>query len=130
MFVAEGQAFGNKPAPAPPGCTAVSPRIPPVWARPRWGIAFTRFRGAEAHCVSSWPVPLNPALRGGLARPGRVAHGIADGRGQSGRLGHQRVVGRSVVLLVEDSRRPCGLVVDEIVATNAPVPPGGDGLRS
>jgi hypothetical protein len=118
MFVSEGQAFGNKPAPAPPGMfgrfAADSTRLDPA---AQGALRSTAFTVAEAHLRFVLAGPADPALRAVLLDQGRVVRTASP----SGAVAvvdwdTSELVGRSVVLLVEDQSPTGGLVVDEIVA--------------
>jgi len=49
IFVAEGEAFGNGPAPRAPGCTAALLRIPPAGPGCAGDVAFRTFHGDQSH---------------------------------------------------------------------------------
>jgi len=118
MFVAEGQAFGNKPRPRLPGCTAVSAADSTRLGPAALGDCVHAFRGCRGA----------PAFRPGRSRlirrcgvvlldQGRVVRTASPtGAAKVVDWDTSELVGRSVVLLVEDQSATGGLVVDEIVA--------------
>jgi hypothetical protein len=118
MFVAEGEAFGNKPAPAPPGMygrfAADSTRLGPA---AQGALRSTPFTVAEAHLRFVLSGPADPALRVALLDEGQTLR-TASPAGATTVVDWNTsdLMGRSVVLLVEDESPTGGLAVDEIVA--------------
>jgi hypothetical protein len=118
MFVAEGEAFGNKPAPAPPDMygrfAADSTRLGPA---AQGALRSAPFPVAESHLRFVLSGPADPALRVVLLDEGKVERKASPtGAVSVIDWNTSDLVGRSVVLLVEDQSPTGGLVVDEIVA--------------
>jgi hypothetical protein len=118
MFVPEGEAFGNKPAPAPPGMygrfAADSTRLGPAALGALRSAPFTV---AESHLRFVLSGPADPALRVVLLDEGQVVRKASPtGAATVVDWNTSDLVGRSVVLLVEDQSPTGGLAVDEIVA--------------
>jgi len=116
-FVTEGEAFARGPAPAPPGMygrhAADSTRLGPAAQGALRSAPFTLDR---AHLRFALSGPVDPALRVALLDDGKVVRAASP----SGAVAvvdwdTSDLVGRSVVLLVEDRSPTGGLVVDEIV---------------
>ena len=118
MFVSEGQAFGNKPAPAPPDMfgrfAADSTRLGPAALGALRSAPLTV---AESHLRFVLSGPADLALRVVLLDEGKVVRTASpNGAAAVVDWNTSESVGRSVVLLVEDQSPTGGLVVDEIVA--------------
>jgi hypothetical protein len=118
IFTTEGQAFGNGPAAAPPGMygrfAADSTRLGPAAQGALRSAPFTLDRAHLRFVLSG---PADPALRVVLFDEGKVARG-ASPTGATAVVDWDTsdLIGRWVVLVVEDQSPTGGLVVDEIVA--------------
>jgi hypothetical protein len=118
IFVAEGEAFGNGPAPAPPGMygrfAADSSRLGPAAQGALRSAPFTVDR---AHLRFALSGPVDPALRVALLDQSKLVR-TASPTGAAAVVDWDTsdLVGRSVVLLIEDQSPTAGLAVDEIVA--------------
>jgi hypothetical protein len=117
-FSVEGQAFGPAPAPAPPGMfgrfAADSTRLGPA---AQGALRFSPFTVDRAHLRFALAGPADPALRVQLISDGGPVRS-ASPTGASAMIDWDTsdLVGREVVLLVEDRSATGGLVVDEVVA--------------
>ena len=118
MFFAEGEAFGNKPAPAPPGMygrfAADSARLGPA---AQGALRSAPFTIAESHLRFVLSGSADAGLRVVLLDEGNAVRTASPtGAAKVVDWNTSDLVGRSVVLLVEDKSPTGGLVVDEIVA--------------
>ena len=118
IFVAEGEAFGKGPAPAPPGMygrfAADSSRLGPVAQGALRSAPFTVDRAHLRFVLSG---PADPALRVALLDRGKIVR-TASPTGATTVVDWDTsdLIGRSVVLLIDDQSPTAGLAVDEIVA--------------
>jgi hypothetical protein len=117
IFVAEGQAFGNGPAPAPPGMygrfAADSTRLGPAAQGALRSVPFTV---VESHLRFVLSGPTDPGLRVALLDEGKAVRTASP----SGAVAvidwdTRDLVGRQVVLLAEDQSPTGGLAFDEVV---------------
>ena len=118
VFLAEGQAFGKGPAAAPPGMygrfAADSARLGPAAQGALRSAPFTIDRSHLRLVLSG---PADPALRVVLLDEGKVARAASpSGAAAVVDWDTSELIGRPVVLLVEDESATGGLAVDEIVA--------------
>jgi hypothetical protein len=117
IFVAEGEAFGKGPAAAPPGMygrfAADSTRVSPAAQGALRSAPFTLDR-AHLRFVLSGPV--DPALRVALLDEDKVVRAAApSGATATVDWDTSDLIGRPVVLLVEDRSTTGGLAFDEVV---------------
>ena len=117
IFAVEGTAFGNGPAPAPPGMygrfAADSTRLGPA---AQGSLRSAPFTIAQSHLRFALSGPADPALRVALLDDGKPVRAAApSGAAAAVDWDTSELVGRSVVLLVEDQSPTSGLVVDEVV---------------
>ena len=118
MFVAEAEAFGDRPAPAPPGMygrfAADSTRLGPA---AQGALRSAPFTIAESHLRFVVSGSADAGLRVVLLDEVKVVR-TASPSGATAVVDWNTsdLVGRSVVLLVEDKSPTGGLAVDEIVA--------------
>jgi hypothetical protein len=117
IFVAEGQAFGSGPAPSPPGTygrfAADSTRLGPA---ARGTLRSAPFTVAEAHLRFVLSGPADPGLRVALLDQDKVVRAASpSGATATVDWDTSELVGRSVVLLVEDQSPTGGLAFDEVV---------------
>jgi hypothetical protein len=117
IFVAEGHAFGNGPAPALPGMygrfAADSTRLGPAAQGALRSVPFTV---AESHLRFVLSGPADPGLRVALLDEGKAVRTASP----SGAVAvidwdTRDLVGRQVVLLAEDQSPTGGLAFDEVV---------------
>jgi levanbiose-producing levanase len=118
IFVAEGEAFGKGPAAAPPGMygrfAADSTRLGPAAQGALRSAPFTLDRAHLRFVLSG---PADPALRVALLDEGKVVRAAsASGATATVDWDTSDLVGRPVVLLVEDRSPTGGRVVDEVVS--------------
>ena len=116
-FVAEGEAFGGKPAPAPPGMygrfAADSARLGPAATGVLHSTPFTIDR---AHLRFALSGPADPGLRVALLDQGKPVRAASpSGATATVNWDTSELVGRTVVVLVEDRSLTGGLAFDEIV---------------
>ena len=117
IFAVEGTAFGNGPAPAPPGMygrfAADSTRLGPA---AQGSLRSAPFTIAQSHLRFALSGPADPALRVALLDDGKPVRAAApSGAAAAVDWDTSELVGRSVVLLVEDQSPTSGLVVDDVV---------------
>jgi hypothetical protein len=117
IFVAEGQAFGKGPAAAPPGMygrfAADSTRLGPAAQGALRSAPFTLDRAHLRFVLSG---PADPGLRVALLDEGKVVRAASPSNATATvDWDTSDLVGRPVVLLVEDRSPTGGLVVDEVV---------------
>ena len=118
IFIAEGQAFARGPAPAPPGMyglfAADSARLGPAAQGALHSAPFTL---TESHLGFVLSGPVDPGLRVALFDEGKAVRVAApSGAATTVEWDTRDLVGRSVVLLVEDLSPTAGLAFDEVVA--------------
>jgi hypothetical protein len=117
IFVAQGQAFGKAPAPAPPGMygrfAADSTRLGPAAQGALRSAPFTVDRSHLRFVLSG---PADPALRVTLLDQEKVVRAASpSGATAVVEWDTSELVGHSVVLLVEDQSSTGGLAFDEVV---------------
>jgi hypothetical protein len=117
IFAAEGTAFGNGPAPAPPGMygrfAADSTRLGPA---AQGALRSAPFTIAEAHLRFVLSGPADVGLRVVLLDQGKpVRTASPSGATEMVEWDTSELVGREVVLLVEDRSPTGGLAFDEVV---------------
>ena len=117
IFVAEGQAFGSGPAPAPPGMygrfAADSTRLGPA---AQGTLRSAPFIVDQSHLRLVLSGPADPGLRVALLDQGEAVR-TASPSGSTNVVDWDtsELVGRSVVLLAEDRSATGGLAFDEVV---------------
>jgi hypothetical protein len=117
IFAAEGTAFGNSPAPAPPGMygrfAADSTRLGPA---AQGALRSAPFTIAEAHLRFVLSGPADVGLRVVLLDDGKPVRTTSpSGATATVDWDTSEIVGRSVVLLAEDKSPTGGLAFDEVV---------------
>jgi hypothetical protein len=117
IFVAEGEAFGNGPAPASPGMygrfAADSTRLGPAAQGALRSAPFTVDRSHLGFVLSG---PADRGLRVALFDEGKLVRAASpSGRTVVVEWDTSDLVGRSVMLLVEDQSPNGGLAFDEVV---------------
>jgi hypothetical protein len=117
IFVAEGEAFGKGPAPAPPGMygrfAADSTRLGPAAQGALRSAPFTVDRAHLRFVLSG---PADPGLRVALLDEGKVVRAASpSGATATVDWDTSELLGRTVVLLVEDHPAMGGLAFDEVV---------------
>ena len=117
IFAAEGTAFGNAPAPAPPGMygrfAADSTRLGPA---AQGALRSAPFTIAEAHLRFVLSGPADVGLRVVLLDQGKpVRTASPSGAATVVDWDTSELVGREVVLLAEDRSPTGGLAFDEVV---------------
>jgi hypothetical protein len=117
IFVTEGQAFGSSPAPAPPGMygrfAADSTRLGPA---AQGTLRSAPFTVDQSHLRFVLSGPSDPALRVALLDEDKVVRTVfPSGAAAVVDWDTSDLVGRQVVLLVEDRSATGGLAFDEVV---------------
>ncbi len=117
IFVAEGQAFGSGPAPAPPGMygrfAADSTRLGPA---AQGTLRSAPFIVDQSHLRFVLSGPADPGLRVALLDEGKAVRAASpSGATAVVDWDTSELVGRSVVLLAEDRSATGGLAFDEVV---------------
>ena len=116
IFVAEGEAFGKAPAPAPPGMygrfAADSTRLGPA---AQGALRSAPLTVDQSHLVFVLSGPADPELRVAMLDQGKVVRAASpSGAVAAVDWDTSELVGRAVVLLVEDQSPAGGLAFDEV----------------